>query len=61
MLAVPPDSVKLLSEKMWENWLKIREARFEQLHNPEGKGSSFMAKLAQYQDKKRWRQIAGLD
>lgn len=61
MLTVPPDAVKQLSEKAWEKWVKIKDARFEMLHNPEGKGGSFMAKLAQYQDKKRWRQIAGLD
>jgi len=60
-LTVPPDVVKQLSEKIWENWIKIKNARFEQLHNPEGKEDSFMAKLAQYQNKKRWRQISGLD
>ncbi len=61
MLTVPPDVVKQLSEKGWERWVKIRNLRFEMLHNPKYNGSSYMAKLAQYQDKKRWRQISGLD
>jgi len=60
-LTIPPDVVKELSEKGWERWVKIRNLRFEMLHNPKCKGSSYMDKLAQYDNKKRWRQIAGLD
>lgn len=61
MLTVPPDVVKQLSEKGWERWVKIKDARFETLHNPKYNGSSYMTKLGKYEDKKRWRQIVGLD
>ena len=60
-LTVPVESVKILSEKMWENWSKFKEKRFEMLHNPEYNRKDFDGRLTKYEDLKKWNQIIGAD
>lgn len=59
MLTIPAESVSVFSEKGWETWKKIKKARFDMMYKP--RGNSYMAKLAKYEDMKRWHQLLGLD
>lgn len=59
MLAVPHVAIESLFKEKWEEWKKIKKARFEMMYKP--KGNSHMAKLVKYENVKRWHQILGLD
>jgi len=61
MLTVPAESVKILSEKIWEEWAKIKETRFEMLYNPKYNRTDYDGRLGKYQDRKRWKQIIGAE
>jgi len=59
MLSVPADTVRILSEKNWNNWEKIKNTRFQMKYNPKYNGYSHMARLAKYEDIKKWKTILG--
>ena len=59
MLAVPAETVSILSNSMWEKWTKFKHAKFEVMHNPEYNGSSHIAQIAKYQNLKKWNDIIG--
>jgi len=59
ILSVPADAVRILSEKRWEKWEKLKNARFEMRHNPKYNGYGHMARLGKYENVKRWREIIG--
>ncbi len=58
-LSIPADTVRILSEKNWEMWEKIKNTRFEMKYNPKYNGYSHMARLAKYEDTKKWEKILG--
>jgi len=59
MLSVPADTVRILSEKRWEKWEKLKNARFEMKYNPKYNGYDHMAKIGKYEDIKSWKRILG--
>ena len=61
MLTVQPETVKMLTPKIWEEWFEMKEKRYEMLHNPEFSGKDIRSKYAWYYDEKRWRRYVGLD
>jgi len=61
MLTVPAESVRIMSEKIWEDWAKIKEKRFEMLYNPKYNRTDYDGRLVRYQDRKSWNQIIGAD
>jgi len=61
MLTVPAESVKILSEKIWEDWTKIKETRFEMLYNPKYNRTDYDGRFGKYEDRKSWNKIIGAD
>jgi len=59
MLSVPADTVRILDEKGWKNWEKIKNTRFEMKHNPKCNGYSHIERLAKYENEKDWKRILG--
>jgi len=61
MLTVPAESVKILSEKIWEEWAKIKEKRFEMLYNPKYNRKDYDGRFSKYEDRKSWKKIIGAE
>jgi len=59
MLAVPAETSRILSEKRWKKWEKIKNGIFEMKHNPKYNGFSHMARIGKYENLKILKKFLG--
>jgi hypothetical protein len=59
MLCVPAETVRILNEKEWEKWQRLKDARFEMKYNPRKNLSGYDGKFFKYQDLKSWQKLLG--
>lgn len=61
MLTIPVESVKILSEKIWGQWVEFKKKRFEMLYNPKYNKKDYDGRFGKYSDRKVWNKIIGAD